>query len=825
MVKSPISNRVERSKLMSVFRRTLPAWIAFMLLLQLFTISPVYANEAVVFGDPAVEQAVRTELSLPAGSITEDDMKSLRVLELPRNAEIKSLQGLEYAVNLYSLSAESNQIEDLAPLSHMTKLEILKLYGNRISALDPLASLSALKELNLHYNQIKDIRPLAGLAKLEKLYISQNQITDLTPFVAIASLNYADVTGNMIDVKAAMNQSALSSLKQRQVTMLGIEAQRKPPYEPQISWSKLFEEQWKYEPSGYAYGNGIYVSAEQYTSTDGVNWTSHEIDDKERRFYKVVFGKGLFLGIGLGSNHGVPAWTSKDGVNWSQVTVIRIGANFRDVVFTGNRFVVISDNSNDYNLYKGVFATSEDGLTWKVHPNALESNASMLAWGNGVLLALTDKSLYQSKDGIAWHKVSLPIKGTLRNIRYADNKFVIAADHALLASTDGTKWHVTSTPNNKWSQLVWVKGRFFVSSMNESGKLTTYMTSKDGKSWSPLKVSGKDLDIADIQFEDSKYIARSYSGHYSSADGVNWKQIKKINHMPTIVNGSAVGDGKLVSVGGYRNSWGFFQIDATGKASYGTEDGKGPLYDVIWTGKQFIAVGEQGLMMTSGDGIKWTETSAPTKESMYRIIRANDTYYVTGSNGLIMSSKDLKTWKKQKTNTTLHIHSIAWSGKTFVAVGSFMLQTVVLTSDNGTDWKPAKINRTTPDGSPALNLSDVAWGNGTFVITAEQNYHLDLPYTVFLSTDGKQWKKVGTKYETTKERDWSPSLNGVRFTGDQFAAVGNNGSVYLSKDGNSWGREEIPDSEQLFSVQAFNGKLYVVSAFTGQVYIGELKNP
>lgn len=789
---------------MSYIRRTLSIGLALLLLVQLLPLSPVHANETIVFGDPAVEQAIRTELDLPAGPVTEDDMKSLRSLELPANAHIKSLQGLEYALNLTSLSVQSNQIEDLTPLSRLTQLETLNLYGNRIS----------------------DLSPLVSLTELKRLYVSRNSIADLSPLISIPSLQYVDLTANLIDVKAAMNSSAIAGLEQRQVQMLGMEAQLKPPYEPQISWSKLLEdEEYEYEPYQYAYGNGVYVSREQYTSTDGVNWTSHESEDKERSFYKIVFGKGLFLGIGLGSNLGIPVWTSKDGVNWSKATVIRMGANFSDVVFTGKRFVVISSYSNSYNAYKGVLATSEDGVTWKVHPNELEYNAHTLASGNGVVLALTDKSVFKSNDGISWRKITLPIKGGLHNVLYADGMFVASASGAVLYSADGTKWNVAFKSNYSWAGPVRVKERFFVSGYNEKTKTTAYMTSKDGKSWSAMKVPVDGLDIGDITFEDSKYICRSYWGHFSSEDGVNWKLIKKIVRMPNMLNRAAVGDGKLVAVGGNHSVWGFVRVDSSGKATYNRVDDKyPPLNDVIWTGKKFLAVGEQGLIMTSKDGINWTVADSPTKESMYRVIQAKDTYYVTGSNGLIMSSKDLKTWKKHKTNTTYAILSIAWSGKKFIAVGQNMLATEVLESNNGTDWKPAKINVATSSSSFSFRFSDVAWGNGTFVLTAAQNYNLDLPYTVFLSADGTQWKKVSTDKETIGGRYRFPSLYGVHFLEDQFVAVGNNGSVYLSKDGTNWGREEIPDNTKLFSAQLFKGKLYAFG-LTNQVYVGEFKKP
>lgn len=807
---------------MSTIRRTLFVILALLLTFQLLPPPSAHANEGIIFGDPTVEQAVRAKLSLPSGPITGDDMKSLQELKLPSNPVIKSLQGLEYAVNLTKLDAQSNEIEDLSPLSQLTQLTLL----------------------NLNNNNVSDIGPLAGLAKLEEVHFSGNHIMDLSPLVSITSLKYADFTGNWIDVKAPANQSAIQSLKQRLDT-LHADAQRKPPYIPQITWSKLAQDETAdadYHPdiySGVAYGNGIYFSTENYTSKDGIHWTSNPATIYIR---DVVFGKGRFVAVGYDIKDNdvdvTPIWTSTDGINWTQAAKLNAGAYIRYIAFNGTRFVVAGGHSS-----AGYIFSSEDGLKWTERKTDMKTSLKGLAWGNNTFVALgyQGSQFLASKDGIAWKKVNIPVQ-------YVDMwelSFATGFKGNAFFATDGLDTYLTSKDGVKWTiiakdakGIVWgtfrkIADRYYAIGFKKINgeRVSYYRTSKDGVKWTDVKFTGKaeNFSLIEVVNDGKQYVSYAYRAVYASADGVNWKQVKKINRMPTIVSGTAVGDGKLVGVGGYISgstpSWGYFQMDATGKASYDSEDGKGPLTDVVWTGKQFLAVGGDGLMMTSKDGIKWTETASPTKESINRIIRANDTYYITGTNGLIMSSKDLTTWKKQKTNTTLSIDSIAWNGKSFVAVGSTMLETVALTSDNGTDWKAVYINRKS-HGTPALNFSDVAWGNGTFIITTQQNYGLlYLPYTVYRSTDGKKWTKVEIKYETTEERDWVLSFYGVRYTGDQFVAVGTNGSVYISKDGTEWGREEIPDSEQLFSAQSFNGKLYVVSAFTDQVYIGEFKKP
>jgi hypothetical protein len=180
----------------------------------------------------------------------------------------------------------------------------------------------------------------------------------------------------------------------------------------------------------------------------------------------------------------------------------------------------------------------------------------------------------------------------------------------------------------------------------------------------------------------------------------------------------------------------------------------------------------------------------------------------------------LKTWTQQKTNTKAFLSSIAWNGKKFVAVGALG---TTLVSDNGTVWKQGSTLKST-SGDAMYSLSDIAWGNGMFIVTAAQRYNTDQEYTIFKSADGASWKRQSLENTRSAGSSWlSPKLYSIRYYNDTFVTVGNNGSVYLSKDGNKWSREVTPDNVILYSVQLFNGKLYVTGGFTDQIYIAEFK--
>ena len=197
--------------------------------------------------DVHLERAVREELEIPDEiPIHPGDMAGLHnliVIEIEHG--IRSLKGLEHAVNLKvlvvdrsevsdltplaglenleSLSIVRSEVSDLAPLAGLENLRVLKLYDNhRISDITPLTGLVNLEVLQLHDNKISDLAPLTGLVNLEVLQLHYNQISDITPIRSLTKLERLTIIGNPIDYTQLGNLPA--ELRQCRVDASGYEA-------------------------------------------------------------------------------------------------------------------------------------------------------------------------------------------------------------------------------------------------------------------------------------------------------------------------------------------------------------------------------------------------------------------------------------------------------------------------------------------------------------------------------------------------------------------------------------------------------------------------
>jgi len=86
-----------------------------------------------------------------------------------------------------------------------------------------------------------------------------------------------------------------------------------------------------------------------------------------------------------------------------------------------------------------------------------------------------------------------------------------------------------------------------------------------------------------------------------------------------------------------------------------------------------IVVGAAGRIFTSTDqGANWTARTSGVSEDLYAIAHDGSQYIVTGQNGTILTSGDGITWTRQSSPTGQHLYGLLYSkarGK-LIAVGS-----------------------------------------------------------------------------------------------------------------------------------------------------------
>jgi hypothetical protein len=223
-------------------------------------------------------------------------------------------------------------------------------------------------------------------------------------------------------------------------------------------------------------------------------------------------------------------------------------------------------------------------------------------------------------------------------------------------------------------------------------------------------------------------------------------------------------------------------------------------------GSQFVAVGERGTILFSPDGGEWTVE--PGHWASLSDVAWNGTYFVAvGLGGIILTSPDGKTWTEQTSNFPSNngkLSRIKWLNSQFVTVGVNYADGsgVILTSPDGTDWtsQSCAINR---------EIEDLAWDGSKFLATAGSD-------NICTSSDGAAWTaETTTTYVNT-------TYTALAWDDSQFVLVGQNGQVHTSPDGYTW-TQKYPTpggfNKGLHAI-LWNGSQYVSGGYAGTILSG-----
>ena len=130
--------------------------------------------------------------------------------------QIKSIVGLEKAVNLKQLTISGNPddsrgaLRNISPLRGLKNLELLRLSHNDIIDISPIEGLTNLKHLFLSHNQIKNIDAVKNLTNLESLDFARNigeeRISDISAITNLTKLKLLGLSdANIPDISVLKN--------------------------------------------------------------------------------------------------------------------------------------------------------------------------------------------------------------------------------------------------------------------------------------------------------------------------------------------------------------------------------------------------------------------------------------------------------------------------------------------------------------------------------------------------------------------------------------------------------------------------------------------
>ncbi len=258
--------------------------------------------------------------------------------------------------------------------------------------------------------------------------------------------------------------------------------------------------------------------------------------------------------------------------------------------------------------------------------------------------------------------------------------------------------------------------------------------------------------------------------------------------------------------GGYKVNWAVFNTSTD--AVTWTKQNKtflANLSRVIFTGTKFVAIGGDGIIVESDDGLNWTEVSVRlTKRSLNSIAYGNGllitpmTYY--SEHALYLSADGGVSW------TTLpalpsdaQVNRIKFMDGLFYAFSG----RTVYTSPDGYNW--TIFCSLTVSNANLTSLNDLIHVNNKYILVG-QNLH------ILASTDGLNWTERFTGPE------WNV-FTSITYGNNAFVAVGGFGKVVVSEDGLTWNDANIyvwPEDD--FVSVVYGNKQFVAVGHYGSIY-------
>ncbi|MCP5045780.1 MAG: hypothetical protein GY940_01310 [bacterium] len=250
----------------------------------------------------------------------------------------------------------------------------------------------------------------------------------------------------------------------------------------------------------------------------------------------------------------------------------------------------------------------------------------------------------------------------------------------------------------------------------------------------------------------------------------------------------AVGDAGLIRTSSNGSSW-------TNRSSGTTRN----IYAITYGGGQYVAVGYHGIILTSSNGSSWTERNPYTANGLsFTSVAYNGTnLYVAagvsdpknGINSRLVTSPDGITWTERSSGTSAEFRGMCYGNGKFVAAGS---SGNIMYSSDGINW--------TVNGVTGVNNYSAIYAGGQFMLGGQNG-------RLYTSTNGTSWTKRSTG---TTNYFMGLTHNGSNYAGSGNSDGYTCSMALISATGASWVRDKTPDYSTLLGIASGGGAFVAV---------------
>lgn len=453
--------------------------------------------------------------------------------------------------------------------------------------------------------------------------------------------------------------------------------------------------------------------------------------------------------------------------------------------------------------------SSSDALGFSIaRPEFFPGDIAAIAFTGAEFVGVGRGGYYPLGAGCDEGSWQVETRAELNDVAWGDGKLVaVGEDGFVSSSVDGRDWTLGTSGSEAWlSAIVWTGDEFIA-----AGSEGTVLRSADGTVFE-AEDSGTTETFNDLVVTDFGIVAVGYSSALRSGDA--WIAATQASVMEAAAWSPELG--LVVAVG-----WnGAIATSSDGLTWVEQEHpSQTELRDVTWTGDRFVAVGEGGTVLVSSDGMSF-QTSFSGRR-LLNVAWARDRFVAVGVGGVVAQSQTGEHWDYSFTGDFNDAgFDAAASDSTFVlGAQPYLITTPDLSNFANKTWLGATstcggVVRTgtqfvaacsdamyrSSDGSEWETAVDV---NATYTDVAYDGQMLvavGIGGLIRTSVDAVDW--------TTVTSGTTENLASIAWSGERFVAVGASGTILWSEDGQTWSIAESPVTEGLDGV-AYNGQEFL----------------
>ena len=426
-----------------------------------------------------------------------------------------------------------------------------------------------------------------------------------------------------------------------------------------------------------------------------------------------------------------------------------------DVAFGNGLFAAVGDN--------GVLLTSPDGAVWTRRNSGTQRWLWGVSYGNGRFVATglpvtgTVVDVLVSANGVDWSARSSGTANDLRAATYGNGLYVaVGYNGQVVSSSDGNLWvNRRSDIFDSLLSVAYGNGRFVAVGGDFSFSQAAIVTSLGAGSWTRVHSGVTNAALYAMTQASGQFVGVGYGGRVmTSADGASWS-FRDAGASESLW-GIVAGQGLLVAVGERGQIPDFVECANLDEPQFRDDAaayGRGVREQPVRRGRR------AGDHLDLAHAAIWTHRDAGTLVSLTGVTYANGRFVAVGLEGTILGSDDGVVWTPRESGTSNQLNSVAFGNGLFVAVGNLDR---VVTSTDGVTWALSA-----PGPGPWLNK--IAFEAGNFAAVSGA---LSVPPAIFSSADGANWTQ-----RFAGARPWLLSIGHGNGT---FLALGMNGSILQS---------------------------------------------